>query len=148
MKHAHCSSNRKRGFSFTEIAIALLILAIGLIPVFYVFSRGSAGTVLAREEITAHQLAGEMIDAATLLGYDDARLADGQLDGTQLPNVSPDDPRFQRTLLVTDVRPAGGWKDWPVAYKILTARVSWDNSGVVRTFTLTGLLYKGVVTTP
>lgn len=140
------------GFSFIEVMIAICVLGIGLIPVFVVFSRGSQGTIMTRDETHAHLLASEMLDCAIAMGYDHPALeaAGGtvEIPEASLPYVGPGSPRFSRALTVQEIFPTGGIGDWPMAYKVLIAKVQWETSGVKSSFNLTSLLYKGYAGKP
>jgi type II secretory pathway pseudopilin PulG len=138
---------RRCGFSFLEVLAAIIVLGLGIIPVFMVFSRGSQGTIMTRDETQAHQLASEMLDTAIAMGYDHpAFLANGgtiEVPATALANIGGGHPRFTRSLNVREVLPGGGIGDWPMSYKVLIATVKWEHSGVKQFFNLTTLLFKG-----
>lgn len=134
---------RQRAFSFAEILVATLIFAFGVIPIFLLFSRGSTGTIMTKEETYARMYADEMIDIAMALGYDDPRLVKGVIKVDQLPHTGKEDPRFNRFLIVEEVNPTCGWQNWPMSYKVLTASITWESSGVNKSFVLTGLIFKG-----
>ena len=65
--------------------IAVFVLAIGIIPAFYVFSRGTAGTILTRDEILAHSYASELIDYAQALGFD--KLDPDEFKPKEVPSI-------------------------------------------------------------
>ena len=62
------------GFTYIEVMIALVVLALGLIPVYSIFSGTSKGTAATIEELTATNYANEIID--NLAAYKFAELPD------------------------------------------------------------------------
>ncbi len=130
-----------RAFTFVEIAVAMLILGIGLVPVFWVFIRSGSETVMSREEIMAHNMAGEMLDLALKKGYD---IGAGDVSPSDLGTISVSDPQFSGVLNVQEIVPKGGWKNWPMSYKVVTARVTWTSQGIPRKYALTTLLFRGI----
>lgn len=135
-----------RGFSFAEILVTVLVLALGIIPVFLVFSKGSMGTVLSRDEMTAHLYAAELIDWCQSHTFDQLP----ECSETPKPNLDlgPDctsqiDSRYRRLMSVKILPTPGGAANWPMQYKVVTADVRWNSQGVDRRFVLTGLLSTG-----
>lgn len=127
-------------FTFAEVMIAVLVVTIGILPIFIVFTKGSEGTTMTRDEIVAHLLACELIDLGTAKSYDGLQIGDHSSESLGGSNA---DSKFQRNLKVDEIIPSGGWRNWPLSYKVLTARVQWESSGVPRTFVLTSLIYRG-----
>jgi hypothetical protein len=129
------------GFSFTEVMVAVLIIGAGIIPIFLVFSRGNVGTTMTRDEMTAQAYAEELLDYGTALGYE--HLKEGATLEAEFPGLTPADTKFSRVLHVQSVLPSGGWKNWPMAYKVLSANIEWHSGGTKQSFVLTGLVYQG-----
>ncbi len=137
---------KRCGFSFTEILVTVLVTALGVIPVFLVFSKGSMGTMLSRDEMTAHVYAAELIDWCQTHRYD--QLAECESKPVLELKFSDDstsrmDEKYQRLLTVKAVATPGGAGNWPMQYKILTVSIRWKSQGVDRTFVMTGLLSQG-----
>lgn len=132
------------GLTLLEVLITIFVLAVGIIPAFQVFSRGSVGTLVNRDELLAHQYANELIDFALATGFDhlDPELLKRQ-PMRQVEGGSPIDQRFKRFFTVQLKIPAQGIADWPIAYKILTAEIEWDSGGVSKYFVLTSLVFQG-----
>ncbi|HEY9069563.1 MAG TPA: prepilin-type N-terminal cleavage/methylation domain-containing protein [Candidatus Ozemobacteraceae bacterium] len=138
----------RHAFTITEVMIAILIVAACLVPIFFVFSKGSAGTIQTRDEVLAYNYATELLDYALLQPFDSPFLQPGiDRDANEL-EVTPSagaafklhmEPRFQRKLSVkTPSVPASV----PFAYKVLIAEVSWANSNIKRRISMTGMLYR------
>ena len=134
---------RALGVSFVEVVVAAFVLAMGIIPTFYVFSRGNAGTVLNREEITARQYAGELLDYLSTRDYDQVEPTSESVPFAQIPGGEAIGPRFRRSLTVKRLVPDRGIADWPVEYKIVTAEVEWESNAQPQVFVQTSLLFKG-----
>ncbi|NLI76085.1 MAG: hypothetical protein GX442_06540 [Candidatus Riflebacteria bacterium] len=132
------------GLSLLEVIIGVAVLSCGLLPVFYLFSRGNMGTMMTRDEILAHAWAAELVDFAQAQGFD--RLDPAANQRREVPVVAggtPVDPRFRRFLTVTgQVLPPGN-ADWPIDYRIILAEVTWTTGGVAQQFALTGLVFAG-----
>ncbi|HNV70775.1 MAG TPA: hypothetical protein PKO06_13830 [Candidatus Ozemobacteraceae bacterium] len=134
------------GFSFTEILVTVLVVALGIIPVFLVFSKGSMGTILSRDEMTAHIYAAELIDWCQTHRYD--QLAECENHSVPELSLGGDctsriDDKYRRQLTVKALATPGGAGNWPMQYKVLTATIHWNSQGVERTFVMTGLLSRG-----
>jgi hypothetical protein len=140
------------GVTFLEVMVVVLILGIGLIPVLQVFSRGNRGTMMTRDEILAHTFAGELIDYAHALGYENLpeTTPEGQLVAAITINdrTLAMDPRFKRVLTVRRNAPTETDADWPYAYKTVKAEILWESGSVRQSFVLTSLVFHGKGVTP
>lgn len=132
------------GLSFAEVIVTMLILAMGIIPVMTVISRGTEGTVMTRDEIIAHQFASELIDYCQALGYEEIP-APGPIDRLTFADgsVLQIEPRFTRTLKISEAASSEDLPAWPKKYKIVVADVSWTTGGVVRHYYLSGMVHQG-----
>ncbi|MDD2624460.1 MAG: hypothetical protein PHQ02_06525 [Candidatus Riflebacteria bacterium] len=127
-------SNPSQGFSLTEIMVACLALGIMLIPVFMMFSQGTAGTTKNRNDILAQQHASNLLAYATSLNYDDAFLKAGlqevkekkvnSSDGTEI-DLSISEEIFKRTMEIKEYT----FPDFTNAYKLITVSVKWSQAG-------------------
>jgi Tfp pilus assembly protein PilV len=139
MKH---DNQRLAGLSLVEVAIAVLVLGIILVPLFSVFERSSSGTVQTRAEMLATNYADELLAWLQTLPMDHAALAG---PGTPTPlNPPPEfagpmEPKFQRFLTVKDFPATTAW---PFRYKVLTVLVSWTAGGPARETRLAALKYE------
>ncbi len=143
------SPRPRAAFTIVEVMIAVLIIGASMTPIFFMFSRGSTGTIQSRDEVLAYSYAQEMLEFAQARGFDDPQVAVGEnrtitslelraLAGGVVP--LPADPRFTRVLHVR-VPPLSG--TWPYQYKVLVAEVHWKPSGEkTRSVRMTGLLTK------
>ncbi len=131
-----------RGFSFTEIAIALLVLAVAVVPVFLSFRQGTTGTIQTRDEVAAYALAADVLSYLQGKGFDlvDGQPASALVAEAAAARVLPPDPRFTPTLTVTEVPPPA--PNVPFQYKILVVGVAWTSGGVSRSVKMSGLLFR------
>ena len=135
---------RCRGLSLVEVMIALFVLAVGILPIFYVFSQGNLGAMMTRDEIMAHSYAAEIIDFGHAVGFDGMTHAEyPDKEVKSIPGGAEVDSRFRRYLNVVERSPEQGLTDWPIEYRILQARVTWNSSGIEKSFALTSLLFRG-----
>ena len=132
-----------RAFSFVEVMVATFVLAMGILPTFYVFSRGNVGTILNQEEITARQYAGELLDYLHARDYQQVAETSERTLFPLVPGSSELDHRFRRYLTVKKLVPARGIADWPMEYKVLTVEVEWQSGSLDRIMVQTGLLFQG-----
>ena len=134
----------RHGFSFAEVIVAIMILSIGLLPIFWFFSRTNMGTIKTRDEIMAWQYAAELIDYAKARGYAGNDLTDDQ--GVEIRTITVGDvvseieDRFSRRLIVKALSPDHN-SEWPCLYRTLTAEISWMAETRLRSLRLTGLVY-------
>lgn len=137
-------SRRNRGFSFVEVVIAITIMAIGLIPIMWFFSRSNVGTIKTRDEIYAQQYAAELFDYVIASGFN-AYPPTGDA-GIDLPSITLEgetitvDERFTRRLFVADLAPAHN-SEWPLQYRTIAVEVSWTADQQQRHLQLTGIMH-------
>lgn len=135
------SGRSVRGLSLVEVAIAVLVLGVILVPVFSVFERSSSGTVQTRAEMLATGYADELLAWLQTLPLDHPSLAATAAPVPLNPPpelAGPLEPKFQRFLTVREFPPNAGW---PFRYKLLTVQVSWTAGGPARDLRLTALRY-------
>jgi Tfp pilus assembly protein PilV len=140
-----------KGFSITEVMIACLALGIMLLPVFMMFSRGTAGTAKNKNDILAQQHAANLLAYAAALSYDDSFLGAGEKkvkekivtssDGTSI-DLSMSEDFFDRTMSIKEYKV----DEISRAYKLVTVAVEWTQPGekanAKKEVKLTGLIYK------
>lgn len=142
---------KNKGFSITEVMIACLALGIMLLPVFTIFSRGTAGTTKNKNDILAQQHAANLLAYASALSYDDDFLKPGEQkvkekvvnssDGTEI-DLSITEEFFDRTMNIQEYKIDAISR----AYKLVTVVVDWQQTGTKeankKEVKLTGLIYK------
>lgn len=132
-------------FSFAEIMIAVICLAVVLIPLTTMFSAGSSGTVNNRNDILARQHAANLLDYSYSLAYSDGFLKPG--NNREVAAVSfkagPEnltlnmESVFSRTISIEEVKPA----DWRYSYKLIKVSVSWfESKKNKKEITMTGVV--------
>ena len=144
--HEKYPTGRPRGgLSYLEVVVALFVLMMALIPVFQVFTQGTAGTMLTRDELMAQQYAGEMMAWAHARGFDGLAIEDWRepKEVRAIEESAPIDARFQRWFSVRLKQPLGGLSDWPMEYKITHVEIRWESSGKPQSLVQTGLLFRG-----
>ncbi len=133
---------KTKGFSIAEVAIALFVIGVCVLPIFTVLNQGNTGTVQTRDEVMAYGYASDLLQSARCLDFDAPFLGSGRKDARQLPGpLSGEqmDPRFSRFLTVTEQTvPGSGFR-----YKSLTAEISWKSGGTDRQIQMVGLLSAG-----
>ncbi len=135
---------KKPGFSFVEVIIAITIMAIGLIPIMWFFSRSNVGTIKTRDEIYAQQYAAELYDYVIASGFS-ACTPTGE-SGIEVPTITIEDEtiaveeRFTRRLIVAELAPAHN-SEWPLQYRTVAVEVSWTADQQVRNLRLTGIIH-------
>lgn len=140
----------RKAFSLTEVLIAVVIIACGIVPIFFVFSRGNAGTVQTKDEILAQNYALDLLAYAQALKFDNAFLSQGRhpaksvsLTPSNIPAVSLKmEDGFDRNLEVVDWQPDASM-EWGYQYKVLTSEVTWTSKGVSRKIQMPSIIYKG-----
>lgn len=139
----HPAQGVSKGVSFAELAIALLLLGVMVMPVFMMFRQGTSGTLLTRDEILAHGYAAELVNAAKGLGFHHDLLEPGSraVPVVPLPDAKPISERFSRTLTVTEQ--VDSTTIIPYRYRVLVAVVAWGDGGPARTVRLPGLVFAG-----
>ena len=139
----------RRAFTLTEVLMATIVLGLAMLPLFMVFSKGSAGTVQTRDEVMGTGYVTELLALAQCLSYDDSFLdpkTKSPCQSLPLPSVGGEalgkaiDPRFKRYFTVKELT-AGA--DVPYTYKVLIAEVDWLSNGISRNLQMTGMVYKG-----
>jgi len=138
---------RRNAFSITEVMIAVLVVAACLSPIFFIFSKGAAGTQQTRDEVLAYNYATELLDYALSKPFDSPFLAVGTRDANALevtPAAGPAftlkaDERFERKLsVITPSVPA----TVPFTYKVLVAEVAWKTAQVQRSISMSCMIYR------
>lgn len=135
---------QNKGFSFTELVIAVLLLSIGLLPIFWFFSRTNVGTQKTRDEVLAWQYAAELIDYSIARGFAGNELTD--TNGVEVREITVGsektsiENKFTRRLFVRPLAPEHN-SAWPCRYHSITSEVSWMAESQQRNIKLTGLLY-------
>lgn len=138
------NAGQRLGFSFTELMVAAFVLAVGLLPILWLFSRTNVGTMKTRDDAMAWQYASELVDYAMARGFEG--LEETGDDGINYPSIdiggvqtSIDSTRFSRKLIVKPIET--GNSEWPCRYRSVTAVVTWTAETRPRSLKLTGLVY-------
>lgn len=136
---------RLQGFSFVEIMIAVICLAVVLIPLTTMFSASSSGTVQNRNDILARQHAANLLDYCYSIGYGDEFLKPGNERAVAAVTVKAGadelvldmDENFKRTIAIEEVKPTS----WRYSYKLIKVRVSWfENKNLEKDIVMTGVV--------
>ena len=129
------------GFSLIEICIACIVLAVILIPVFTLLSKGNAGTLHNRNEILAREYAANIIAFYNLKQYDEVK--EPSADELNSMTLESEDKNFKIDLndlgynfealrnlnLNTDVKIEEFNSDsWAYKYKFISVTVEWKES--------------------
>ena len=119
-----------KAFSFVEILVAVVCLAMVMIPLTTMFSFSSSGTIQNRNNLLARQHAANILDYAYSLAYDDGFLE--PISQKTVPSVSFNSGTeeleldmqefFTRTVSVEEVKPV----DWKYSYKLIKVAISWN----------------------
>jgi prepilin-type N-terminal cleavage/methylation domain-containing protein len=134
------------GYSLVEVMVAIMILAIAIIPMVSMFDAGLRAAMLGGNYDTARAFANEKLEEVKSLSFNDA-LARYPEDSTTNCNPGPPagSPVTSCTVLVdyvrltaTDVRSTNGNGDYPTTMVQVIVTVQW-NSG---SYTTTGLIAK------
>jgi hypothetical protein len=122
--------------------MAVLVLAIAVLPVFLSFRQGTTGTIQTRDEVVAFGLAADLLSALQGLGFDQVAAASPQalIESWATTRQLAPDPKFQPTLTVTDIPPPA--PHVPYQYKVLVVEIAWTSQGVRRSVKMSGLLFK------
>ena len=136
----------KKGFSLSEVMVAVLVLGVVITPLFFLFSHGTAGALQTRDEILAYNYACGLLDFALAQPFDAPLLKEpgGAVDPDLLDLVSTSGPtttmcadkRFQQFLRISIPPVPSGW---PIGYKILVSEVQWVSAGITRKIQISGL---------
>lgn len=119
-------------------------MLIGILPLFWFFLRTNAGTVISRDKIHAQIYASELIGFARAQGA--AALNTTPDEGIDFPQIvvgaekTVIENKFKRRLIVKAIKPADHNPAWPVAYKLVTAKVTWVSDAIAQSFTQSLLL--------
>lgn len=136
--------NRK-AFSLVEIMVAIICLAVVLIPLTTMFSAGSSDTIHNRNDILARQHTANLLDYAYSLAYSDTFLLPG--NNRAVPSVSfkagseditlDMEDIFSRSISVEEIKPA----NWRYSYKLIKVSVEWqENKNIKKEITMTGVV--------
>ncbi len=102
-----------RGFTMTELAVILAIIAIALVPLVGIFTSGAAQTSETVKRSTAVEMAAEALEIMKSMSFDFL----AQKGEHPFPPVGRFDTRFDRTVVVT--------QEVPDELLTLEARVTW-----------------------
>lgn len=139
------TTQKTHAFSFVEILIAIVCLAMVMIPLTTMFSSGSSGTIQNRNDILARQHAANLLDYSYLLSYDNDFLKPGSekpVPAIFYTSGSDEllfdmEEMFTRTVSIEEVKPP----NWKYSYKLITVVVSWtENNNVAKEQVMTGLV--------
>ena len=146
-------SRKIHGFSMVELCLVIVVLAVLMIPVFAMMSKGSSATIRNRNEILAQQYAMNIVAYCNIISYDDPFLqaVDEKPVGDLFIKLGADkkldmdikEEGFKkiasRTISIKDFN-AG--ESWPKKYKVVTVKVSWQQPGELkrRDVTVSGLV--------
>ncbi|MGM0600155.1 MAG: type IV pilus modification PilV family protein [Candidatus Rifleibacteriota bacterium] len=121
---------RIKAFSFVEILVAVVCLAMVMIPLTTMFSFSSSGTIQNRNDLLARQHAANILDYAYSLAYNDAFLE--PVSQKSVPTVSFNsgseelvldmEEIFTRSVSIEEVKPV----DWKYSYKLIKVAVTWN----------------------
>ena len=128
--------NSLTGFSIVEICVVVAILAVFLLPVFALMSRGSSGTIRNRNEILAQQYASNYIAYCNVVPFDSDKIAEvnekvvNELnielkDGSSI-NIDKTEDIFQRIVSIKDYPDTN---DRPYKYKTVSVKIEWQQVG-------------------
>ncbi len=135
---------RTRGFSFVEVVIAITIMAIGILPIMWFFSRSNVGTIKTRDEIYAQQYAAELFDYVIASGFNSFPPTGDS--GMEMPVITIEgetttiEDRFRRRLIVADLAPTHN-SEWPLQYRTIAVEISWTADQQPRILKLTGIMH-------
>lgn len=149
-------NNKKiQGFSLVEICIVCGILAVLMIPVFAMMSKGSSVTIRNRNEILAQQHALNVINYCNITPYDDDFLAPTPDTGRPISDLKinlsngvtidmgmQDEDFYKIASRTISVKEFNAGEGWPNKYKIVTVKVEWQQIGEQkpRSVCMSGLL--------
>lgn len=138
-----------RGLGMPEIAVALLIVGLAMVPIYSMISHGASRTIQTSQEAQAFNYATNLLEAAkAATDFDHDPLLQPctsrevtNLLGSQSQHLepSPMNPKFRRFLTVVENQTEG----YPYRYKSLVAEVRWEGSEGVKSMKFSGLVYSG-----
>lgn len=120
------------GFTIVELMVALVVLAVGLLPLFGMFGQGMSGIHRGGVTTIANQLAQEEIESVRMLTYGNIGIVGGNPSGTiqSSSTVVKSGVTFIVARSVTWVDDTadgtGGDDDNPKDYKKFEVEVSWS----------------------
>ena len=132
------------GFSFVELVVAITIMAIGIVPIMWFFSRSNIGTIKTRDEIYAQHYAAELYDFVIAGGFN-AHPPTGDT-GIEFPSITIDgetlsiEERFSRRLIIENM-PQSHNTEWPLLYRTVAVEVNWTADQQQRSLRLTGIFH-------
>jgi Tfp pilus assembly protein PilV len=144
---ASINMDRKTGFSFVEIALAVVIIGLIMVPLLSMLTISNSGTVKNKNDILAQHYAANLLAYASTLSYDDTFLkscADTEADLLTINSAGEElkmsmEPSFKRTYSIEEVKPPG----WKYSYKLIKAVVKWkENKKTERSCEMVGLISK------
>ncbi len=133
------------GFSFVEIALAILIIGLIMVPLFSMLTMSNSGSVKNKNDILAQHYAANLLAYASTLTYEDSFLKTcNNKEANQLTISSAGEdlkmtmePRFKRTYSVEEISPS----NWKYSYKLIKATIKWEeNQKEERTCEMVGLI--------
>jgi hypothetical protein len=136
---------KSMAFSFVEILIAIICLAMVMIPLTTMFSISSSGTIQNRNDILARQHVANLIDYACCLPYNHSFLKpvnEKQVDSVSINSGTEQlaldmESIFTRSISIEEIKPAG----WKYAYKVLKVKVKWiEARNKTKEIEMTGLI--------
>ncbi len=144
-----------QGFSLVEICIVCGVLAVLMIPVFAMMSKGSSVTIRNRNEILAQQHALNVINYCNITPYDDDFLKPTGDEGRPITDLKinlsngividmgmQDEDFYKIASRTIAVKEFNAGDSWPNKYKIVTVKVQWQQIGEQkpRSVSMSGLL--------
>lgn len=134
-------------FTLIEAVIAISILMILCVEIFYLFSQGSTGTIRVHDEIAAINYATSVLAfckslplSHPLLEESDRRLLQSlSLDDRRIAGL-PDDYTCELTVKSRKSAELANY-----TYKVLVIRITWKSSGVARSISLSDMIYGATV---
>lgn len=129
-------SHYDRGFTFTEVLVAVCILGIAIVPMFGLFTDGTRNAALVAGHTRAVAIASECLELMSSLSY--RRLSGFATSGGDPGEFSPPPPEevygpgFTREVYVEESGSPG--------LILVGARVRWKDKGVERTVFLETLV--------
>ncbi len=138
-----------RGLGIPEIAVALLIVGLAMVPIYSMISHGSSGTIQTSQEMQAFVYANNLLEAAKAATDFDGDPLLQPCQSREIPEIlgthsrrlepTPMNRRFQRFLTIAEEQAAG----FPYRYKTLMVEVRWDGPGGGKNLKLSGLVFTG-----
>lgn len=139
------------GFSFMELLVGIVIMAVALLPLLVLFSSSHKGTKATVQRAMARNLCSDVVEYAKAMPFDsvsEGNLATSSFNGTAMPPVPAN---FTRTVTVKDgshdkvytATSAGVTKiNVRFDYKVVTVTTKWDAGGHDSEVVLTTIVVK------